>query len=193
MDSHKAVGVLAMQGAFHKHCMMLEGLGVEAIEVRTSEDIESISGLIIPGGESTVMSKLLSRNGLIEPLKKRALEGMPLFGTCAGMILLAKEVDGFDLPLLGVMDIAVQRNAYGRQLESFEATFPVKGLGDDPFSGIFIRAPKVARCGNDVEILAEFEDIPILVREKNFLGASFHPELTGDPRIHSLFLSMIRQ
>lgn len=182
-----------MQGAFHKHCIMLESLGAEAIEVRTSEDIESISGLIIPGGESTVMSKLLSRNGLLEPLKRRALEGMPLFGTCAGMILLAKEVVDFNLPLLGVMDIAVQRNAYGRQLESFEATFPVKGLSDVPFSGIFIRAPKVSRCGKGVDVLAEFEDAPVLVREKNFLGASFHPELTGDSRIHSLFLSMIQQ
>lgn len=180
-----------MQGAFRKHCMMLESLGAEAIEVRTADDIESISGLIIPGGESTVMSKLLTRNSLLEPLKRRALDGMPVFGTCAGLIILAREVEDFTLPLLELMDISVHRNAYGRQLESFEASFPVKGLDDTPFSGIFIRAPKVTGCGKDVEILAEFEKIPILIRERNILGASFHPELTGDSRIHSLFLSMI--
>ncbi len=191
MPSIKTVGVLAMQGAFHKHCMMIEKLGASAIEVRTVEDIKKINGLIIPGGESTVMSKLLDRNGLIEPLRKRALAGMPIFGTCAGMIMLAREVDDFDLPLPGLMDIAVHRNAYGRQLESFEANFPVKGLKEPPFSGIFIRAPKVTRCGDNVEILAEYEDVPVLVRENQFLGASFHPELTGDSRIHLLFLSMI--
>lgn len=181
-----------MQGAYHKHCIMLESLGVKAIEVRTVEEIESIDGLIIPGGESTVMSKLLTRNGLLEPLKKRAIEGMPLYGTCAGIIMMAKEVDGFNLPLLELMDVAVLRNAYGRQLESFEASFTVKGMDESPFSGIFIRAPKITRCGKDVEILAEYEDVPILVREKNLLGSSFHPELTGDPRIHRLFLSMIQ-
>lgn len=186
------IGVLAMQGAFHKHCVMLESLGVEAIEVRTAADMEKIAGLIIPGGESTVMSKLLVRNALLEPLRKRALEGMPVFGTCAGIIMLAKYVDDFSLPLLELMEISVHRNAYGRQLESFEASFPVKGMTGSPFSGIFIRAPKITSCGKDVEILAEFENIPVLVRERNLLGASFHPELTGDSRIHSLFLSMIK-
>ncbi len=192
MPSVKTVGVLAMQGAYHKHCIMLESLGVKAIEVRTAEEIESIDGLIIPGGESTVMSKLLVRNGLLEPLKKRAIEGMPLYGTCAGIIMMAKEVDEFNLPLLELMDVAVHRNAYGRQLESFESSFQVKGMEEKPFSGIFIRAPKITRCGKGVEILAEFEDVPILVREKNLLGSSFHPELTGDSRIHRLFLSMIQ-
>lgn len=180
-----------MQGAYHKHSLMVESLGAEAIEVRTAEDIEKISGLIIPGGESTVMSKLLARNGLIDPLRDRAINGMPVFGTCAGMIMLAKEVDDFNLPLPGLMDISVHRNAYGRQLESFEASFPVNGLGDFPVTGIFIRAPKITRCGAGVEILAEYEDVPVLVRENNYLASSFHPELTGDSRIHSLFLSMI--
>ncbi|HOP28109.1 MAG TPA: pyridoxal 5'-phosphate synthase glutaminase subunit PdxT [Spirochaetota bacterium] len=192
MPSGKTVGVLAMQGAYHKHSLMIESLGAEALEVRTAEDMSEIDALVIPGGESTVMSKLLARNGLIAPLRDRALNGMPVFGTCAGMILLAKDVDDFNLPLPGLMDISVHRNAYGRQLESFEASFSVEGLGDDPVTGIFIRAPKIIRCGPDVEILAEYEDIPVLVREKNFLAASFHPELTGDSRIHALFLSMIK-
>jgi len=192
MPSGKTIGVLAMQGAYHKHCQMIERLAAQAIEVRTAEDIEKIDGLIIPGGESTVMSKLLARNGLIEPLRDRALKGMPVFGTCAGMILLAKEVDDFNLPLPGLMDISVHRNAYGRQLESFEAAFSVRGIGDDPVTGIFIRAPKITRCGSGVEVLAEYEDVPVLVREKNFLAASFHPELTGDSRIHALFLSLIK-
>jgi 5'-phosphate synthase pdxT subunit len=192
VPSDKIIGVLAMQGAYHKHSLMVESLGAEAIEVRTAEDIEKISGLIIPGGESTVMSKLLARNGLIEPLRRRALNGMPVFGTCAGMIILAKEVDDFNLPLPGLMDISVHRNAYGRQLESFEAAVTVKGIGEEPVTGIFIRAPKITRCGAGVDILAEYEDVPILVRENHFLASSFHPELTGDPRIHALFLSMIK-
>jgi len=192
MPSGKTVGVLAMQGAFHKHCTMLNSLGARSVEVRTAEDLNSVSGLIIPGGESTVMSKLLSRNGLMNPLREIALAGMPVFGTCAGMIMLAKEVDDFTLPIIGVMDLRVHRNAYGRQLESFEASFPVQGMGEELFSGIFIRAPKITGHGKDVEILARFEDVPVLVRENNFLGGSFHPELTGDPRIHSYFLSMIK-
>jgi 5'-phosphate synthase pdxT subunit len=191
VPSVKTIGVLAMQGAYHKHCMMIESLGTRAIEVRTAEDMARISGLIIPGGESTVMSKLLARNGLIEPLKEKALDGMPVFGTCAGMIMLAKEVDDFNLPLPGLMNITVHRNAYGRQLESFEASFPVHGLGGEPVTGIFIRAPKIIRCGASVEILAEYENVPVLVKENNLLASSFHPELTGDSRIHSFFLSMI--
>lgn len=192
MSAEKIIGVLAMQGAYHKHSLMAESLGAQSIEVRTAGDLAKINGLIIPGGESTVMSKLLTRNGLIEPLRRRALEGMPVFGTCAGMILLAKEVDDFNLPLPGLMDISVHRNAYGRQLESFEAAFTVKGIGEEPVTGIFIRAPKITGCGAGVEVLAEYEDVPVLVRENNFLASSFHPELTGDPRIHALFLSMIK-
>lgn len=181
-----------MQGAFHRHCMMVESLGVPAMEVRTAGDIASVSGLIIPGGESTVMSKLLTKNGLMDPLRERVMAGMPVFGTCAGMIIISRDAGDFGLPLVSAMNISVERNAYGRQLESFEATFPVKGIEGDAFSGIFIRAPKITRVGAGVEVLAEFEGVPVLVRERNLLASSFHPELTGDPRIHSLFLSMIR-
>lgn len=186
-------GVLAMQGAFHKHVQVMESLGIHTHEVRTPDDLTRSDGLIIPGGESTVIVKLLVKNMLMEKLEERIHEGMPVFGTCAGMILLAKSIDSMDQPTLGVMDITVERNAYGRQKESFEAEFPVNGLDGGTFHGIFIRAPKITGTGKGVDILAEYESVPILVRQKNLLASSFHPELTGDTRIHKLFSSMMHR
>ena len=187
----KKIGVLAMQGAFSKHIQMLQKTGARGCEVRTSDDLNSIDGLIIPGGESTVMGKLLVKNNLMLPLAERVRTGMALYGTCAGMILMAEKIEEYDQPALALMNITVKRNAYGRQKESFEASFNVKGLGDTPFTGIFIRAPKITGITENVEVLAEFGDAPVLVREGKLLASSFHPELTDDPRIHELFLSMI--
>lgn len=179
-----------MQGAFQKHLDMIKKTGAEAVEIRTAGDLDTIDGLIIPGGESTVIAKLLIKNGIMNPILERVKSGMGIFGTCAGMILLAKKAEESDQPLLGVMNITVKRNAYGRQLESFEADFEVRGF-DKPFSGIFIRSPKITGYSDKVEVLAEFEGVPILAKEEKLLACSFHPELTGDTRIHQLFLDMI--
>ncbi len=184
-------GILAIQGAFHKHRLTMESLGIETCEVRSREELLAVDCLIIPGGESTVMGKLLVKNNIMELLKERILDGMPVFGTCAGMIVMSQRIEGMDQPSLGVMDITVARNAYGRQIESFEASLSVAGIGGSPFPGVFIRAPKIVSTGNSVEVLAEFESVPVLVRQENMLAASFHPELTSDRRIHELFVSMV--
>lgn len=186
----KKIGVLAMQGAFQKHLDMVKIIGAEGVEIRTSDDLDSIDGLIIPGGESTVIAKLLIKNDIINPILERVKSGMGIFGTCAGMILLAKKAEDSDQPLLNLMNITVKRNAYGRQQESFEASFEIKNF-DEPFAGIFIRSPKITEYSKEVEILAEFEGTPILAKEGKLLACSFHPELTGDTRIHRLFLEMI--
>lgn len=180
-----------MQGAFRKHLDMLGKLDVEGIEVRTAGDLDAIDGLIIPGGESTVIGKLLIKNGILNPILEKVNSGMGLFGTCAGMILMAKKIDEMEQPLLGVMNITVRRNAYGRQRESFEASFEIEGSPDRSFTGIFIRAPKITSHAQTVEVLAEYDGIPVLVREGRLLASSFHPELTGDPVIHRIFLSII--
>lgn len=185
-------GILAMQGAFLKHSLMMESLGIKTLEVRTGDELSRVDGLIIPGGESTVIIKLLVKNSLDDLLKKRILEGMPVFGTCAGAILLSKSIDRMNQPTLELMNITVERNAYGRQKESFEAELDVSGIEGGPFPGVFIRAPKITSCGSGVQILAEYESVPVLAREKNMLVSSFHPELTGDRRIHELFASMIK-
>lgn len=185
------IGVLAMQGAFQRHGQVITVLGHRSIEVRQGSELDAVEGLIIPGGESTTIGKLLVKNNLIEPLRERILSGMPVFGTCAGMILLSKNA-GIDQPLLATMDITVERNAYGRQKESFESAFTVQVIDGEPFTGIFIRAPRILSTGPGVEILARFEDSPVLVKEGNMLAASFHPELTGDMRIHEFFCGMIR-
>lgn len=187
----KKIGVLALQGAFQKHLDMIKKLGVEAEEIRTADDLDSIDGLIIPGGESTVIAKLLIKNDIMNPVLERVKSGMGVYGTCAGMILLANRVEESDQPLLNLMNITVKRNAYGRQKESFEASFEIKGFTDGPFSGIFIRSPKITACTKNIEVLAEFGGTPVLIRENKLLASSFHPELTDDTRIHRLFLSMI--
>lgn len=184
------VGVLSLQGDFREHLHVLQKLGVAARDVRTVEQLSELDGLIIPGGESTTISNLLAKNGLMETLRQRGREGFPIYGTCAGMILLAKELED-DRPQerLGLIEIAVRRNAYGRQRDSFEAELQIKKIG--AFHAVFIRAPQIVRVGSKVEVLAEHDSAPVLVRQKNLLASSFHPELTGDPRVHEYFLKMV--
>ena len=190
--STKVVGVLALQGAFNRHTKMLGELNVATQEVRTPLDLASVDALVMPGGESTTMSQLLESSELFEPIKKMIHEGMPVFGTCAGMILLAKEIiDGRDDQVsFGAIDIDVQRNAYGRQIDSFEAEIEVDGF-NTPFQAVFIRAPRIVKAAQSVEVLAEFGVEIVLARQKNVLVASFHPELSPDQRIHELFVREI--
>lgn len=190
--STKVVGVLALQGAFNSHVRVLGELKVATQEVRTPQDLASVDALIMPGGESTTMSQLLESFELFEPIKKMIHEGMPVFGTCAGMILLAKKIiDGRDDQVsFDAIDIEVQRNAYGRQVDSFEAEIKVHGF-DSAFHAVFIRAPRIVKAAQNVEVLAEFGVDIVLARQKNVLVASFHPELSPDQRIHELFVREI--
>ena len=183
------VGVLALQGAFVAHARVLRSLGAEPREVRGPEDLDRVDALVLPGGESTTMSFLLISSLLQQPIHDRIDEGMPVFGTCAGLILLAEGVqDGRpDQVGFGVLDVDVRRNAFGRQVDSFEADLDVVGL-DSPFHGVFIRAPIVERAGDDVDVLAQVDGKPVLVRQDRLLAAAFHPELSNDDRIHRLFL-----
>lgn len=187
------IGVLALQGDYAKHVEMLRRLGVHAVPVKLPEEIDALDGLIIPGGESTTVGKLMSRFGVDEAILRRAEAGMPVFGTCMGMILLAKKIEGSDQPCLGLMNIAVKRNAFGRQIDSFEVDLNVSELGDKSMRAVFIRAPIVTMVENSARILAKLDDgRVVLVREGNCLAASFHPELTDDIRIHEYFCSMVR-
>jgi pyridoxal 5'-phosphate synthase pdxT subunit len=184
------VGVLALQGAYREHREVLDVLGVDAVEVRTQEVLDALDALILPGGESTTVSKLLDSSGLRVPLGERLRDGLPVLGTCAGLILLAQEVvDGRpDQESFGTVDVTVRRNAYGRQRDSFEADLHVGAFGGGPFHGVFIRAPGIERCGERVDVLAEHDARPVLVRDGSALVATFHPELSGDLRVHQLFL-----
>jgi 5'-phosphate synthase pdxT subunit len=187
------IGVLALQGAFAEHEKTLAHIGVKAVQVRLPEQLEGLDGLIIPGGESTTIGKVARRWGLLEPLQAFAQSGRPLWGTCAGMILLAKHVtDGSaDQPLLSLMNITVRRNAFGRQVDSFETDLEIAALGDEPFHAVFIRAPFIEQIGEGVEVLARLEDGTIVAtRQGNLLATAFHPELTGDDRFHRYFLQM---
>lgn len=186
------IGVLALQGATAAHAEALGALGASTVEIRRPPDLEGVDGLVLPGGESTTLSLLLASSGLAEPLAERIAEDLPVFGTCAGMILLAREVlDGrSDQIGFGRLDITVRRNAFGRQLDSFEADLAVTGL-EATFPAVFIRAPVVEASGPDVEILASVDGRPVLVRHRSVLAAAFHPELTDDPRLHALFLDQI--
>lgn len=184
------IGVLAIQGDFAEHIAMLQRLGVEAVKVRLPKDFEDIDGLIIPGGESTTLGIVGTRYGILDAIRERALAGMPIFGTCAGAILLAKTISEFDQPSIGVLDIVLNRNGYGRQKDSFEANIFVPKFGEPPVHGIFIRAPIIEAVGSDVEILAELDGKPVLVQQRHLLAATFHPELTDDTRIHEYFLQM---
>jgi 5'-phosphate synthase pdxT subunit len=183
------VGVLALQGAFAAHSDCLKSIGVQSIEVRTPQQLSSVDALLMPGGESSTMSQLLESSGLFDPIATRIAEGMPVFGTCAGMILLASEIlDGrSDQRNFSAIDISVRRNAFGRQVDSFEATIN-SSVGD--FHGVFIRAPRIERVGAQVEVLGSINDEPVLVRQGNVLAASFHPELSNDARLHEYFVSI---
>ncbi len=185
------IGVLALQGAFREHMQTLDAIGIEGVEVRLPEDLDQVSGLILPGGESTTMRKLIDRWGLRQPIMRLAATGAPLFGTCAGMIVLSKEIAGGEEPVLPLLDVTVERNAFGRQLDSFEAEVPVPVLGDTPVHAVFIRAPIIERTGPEVDILARLEDGRIVaVREKNVVATAFHPELAGETRFHRLVATM---
>jgi 5'-phosphate synthase pdxT subunit len=186
------IGVLALQGAFDVHRRRLQSVGAEVRLVRRPIDLDALDGIVLPGGESTTMSRLLTTSGLFDDLKGLLTDGLPVFGTCAGMILCAAEVlDGRpDQRGFGLLDLAVRRNGYGRQLDSFEAELDVRGL-DAPFHAVFIRAPLVERVGPDVEVLATHEGVPVLVRAGACTVAAFHPELTDDDRLHELFVGSL--
>jgi 5'-phosphate synthase pdxT subunit len=185
------IGVLALQGAFREHLQTLDAIGVEGVPVRLPADLEGVSGLIIPGGESTTMRRLIDRWQLREPLLDLAAHGTPMFGTCAGMIVLAREIDGGEEPILPLLDVTVRRNAFGRQLESFEGELSVPVLGDQPVHGVFIRAPVVERTGPGVDVLSRLDDGRVVaVRERNIVATAFHPELAGETRFHRLVATM---
>ena len=184
------IGVLALQGAFREHLDTLADIGVEGVAVRLPADLEGVAGLILPGGESTAMRRLIDRWGLRDPILDLAASGAPIFGTCAGLILIAREIVG-EPPILPLMDVSVQRNAFGRQLDSFETELTVPVLGDTPVHGVFIRAPVIERTGRGVDVLAHLDDGRIVaVRERNLIGTAFHPELAGETRFHRLVATM---
>jgi pyridoxal 5'-phosphate synthase pdxT subunit len=178
------IGVLALQGGFEAHARMLRGLGAQVREVRVPEDLAGLQGLVIPGGESTTMTLGIAREGLAEPLRELARAGTPMLGSCAGLIMLDREH-------LGLMDVRAQRNAFGRQIRSFEADVELRGLAGGPLRGIFIRAPWIAEHGAQVEILAELEGHPIAARQGALLAVAFHAELTDDDRVHRLLLEAV--
>ncbi|MGI9648234.1 MAG: pyridoxal 5'-phosphate synthase glutaminase subunit PdxT [Acidimicrobiia bacterium] len=181
------VGVLALQGDFREHAALLVGMGHETVLIRKAEELSDLDALIIPGGESTTIGKLADRYGLLEPLREVIAGGLPTLGTCAGLIFLAAGTTGNSQIHLGVLDVVVERNAFGRQIDSFEAELAVSGL-DGPLHAVFIRAPVVAKVGAEVEVLAAVGDDPVMVRQGNIVATSFHPELTGETRVHELML-----
>ena len=187
------VGVLALQGDVVEHIAALERAGAEAVAVKSPAELAQVDALVIPGGESTTVMKLLERFGLERPIVERVRAGMPLWGTCMGMIVAAREVADLDQPTLGLLDVSVRRNAFGRQNESAEVDLKIDALGGEPFKAIFIRAPWIERCGPNVELLAERNGRGVMVREGNVLATSFHPELSSDLRIHRYFLGMIEK
>jgi pyridoxal 5'-phosphate synthase pdxT subunit len=186
------IGVLALQGAVSEHIDSIRRAGGEGVPVKRPEQLDEVDGLIIPGGESTTIGKLMRKYGFIDAIRAFAAAGKPIFGTCAGMIVLAKRLEGGEEPHLGLMDITVARNAFGRQRESFETDLDVKGF-DSPIRAVFIRAPLVREVGDGVEVLATFRGNIVLVRQGQLLASSFHPELTDDCRLHGLLLEMARK
>jgi 5'-phosphate synthase pdxT subunit len=185
------IGVLALQGDFAEHISILTQLGADTAEVRLPNHLHDLDGLVIPGGESTTIARLLDRWSLLEPIRKRAQDAMAIWGTCAGAILLANEADDLDREGLRLMDIKVERNAFGRQVDSFEADLAIEAIGDAPYHCIFIRAPRITDTGPAVDVLAELEDGTIVAaRQDKILASVFHPELTEDHRFHQLFLEM---
>jgi pyridoxal 5'-phosphate synthase pdxT subunit len=184
----KRAGVLALQGDFEAHAKLIERAGGDALQVRTREELDSVDALVIPGGESTTIGKLAHDYDLVEPLRKRGEQGMPILGTCAGMIVCARRIAEGDAPLLGLVDITVRRNAYGRQVDSFETDVEVSGIGD--MRAVFIRAPWIEEVGPGFDVLATHDDRPVAVRSGAIVLAAFHPELAGDDRLHRLALGL---
>lgn len=188
------IGVLALQGDFLEHSQMLRTLGAEVVEVRLPADLEGLDGLVIPGGESTTIARLLIRYNLLEPLRQRIQAGMPTMGTCAGMIVMAQRAEGLDREGLGLMSIDVKRNAFGRQVDSFEADLPMPAVADTPVHAVFIRAPLIGAVHPPARVLATLPDGTIVAaQEGNMLAMSFHPELTHDNRVHAYFLSLVKR
>jgi pyridoxal 5'-phosphate synthase pdxT subunit len=187
------IGVLALQGDFEKHAAALTECGASPVLVRRPADLEGIRGIVFPGGESTTIGKLLLRFGLFDPVAALIRENLPVYGTCAGLILLARLVTGYEQPGFRCLDVTVTRNAYGRQVESFEADLDAPALGKESLRAVFIRAPLITQAGAGVEVLARFENAPVLVRQGRIVASSFHPELTRDLRVHRYFLSLISQ
>jgi len=183
------IGVLALQGDFKEHIEMLKKCNVDATEVRLPEDLEDMGGLIIPGGESTTMGSLMLRHGLDRELIKKYKEGMAIYGTCAGAILLAKNIEDSNQPRLSLLDISIKRNDYGRQIDSFESQLEIKKIGR--FTGIFIRAPVIEKVNSGINVLSSFNKNPVLVQQGKILASTFHPELTNDRRVHEYFIGMV--
>ncbi len=189
------IGVLALQGDFREHAAALDRIGVSSLKVRTVQELDSVSGLIIPGGESTVMHKLSVAYGLFEPIKAKIAGGLPVFGTCAGLIMLSDEIiDGIaGQETFGGLDVTVQRNAFGHQLDSFEVDLDFRGIDDGPVHAAFIRAPLITRVGAKTQVVAQLENGGVVgVQQDNLLGISFHPEVTGEDRIHQLFAKLVK-
>ncbi|MGG4497450.1 pyridoxal 5'-phosphate synthase glutaminase subunit PdxT [Brevibacillus reuszeri] len=186
------IGVLALQGAVAEHLRMLEEAGAVAVPVKKVEELDDLDGLVIPGGESTTISKLMHKYGFIEAIRQFGEQKKPIFGTCAGAILLANQINGQDDFHLGLMDIKVERNAFGRQKESFEVTMPVAGVAAD-YLAVFIRAPYIMEVGENGQVLAKYEDKIVVARSGHYLAAAFHPELTEDTRLHKFFLEMVKE
>lgn len=186
------VGVLALQGAVREHVKAVEACGAEAVVIKHKEELTEVDGLILPGGESTTIRRLIDKYDFMDSLKEFARQGKPMFGTCAGLILLAKNLVGYEAPHIGVMDITVERNSFGRQRESFEADLMINGVADN-FPAVFIRAPHIVEAGEEVEILSKHEGRIVAAREGQFLGCSFHPELTDDSRLTNYFVEMVKE
>ena len=191
MAPRPQVGVLALQGDVDEHLAALERAGALGIAVKTRASLDACEALVVPGGESTTVIRLLDRFALADPVRERVRAGMPLWGTCMGMIVVSRAVAGLDQPTLGLLDVTVRRNAFGRQNDSAEVDLPIPVLGEPAFPAIFIRAPCIESAGQGVEVLATYGEHGVMVRQGNVLGTSFHPELTEDPRIHRYFLGML--
>lgn len=185
------IGVLALQGAFREHERIFSELGAQTVLVKQQHDLEGLDGIVIPGGESTSIGRLLREYNLIDPIRNMVNSGLPVMGTCAGMIVMAKNIAGETEPHLGIMDVEVNRNSFGRQKDSFETDLNIPVIGDEPFPAVFIRAPHIANVGEGCEVLCKYEDRIVAVREGNLLALSFHPELTNDHRLHKYFVDMI--
>jgi 5'-phosphate synthase pdxT subunit len=186
------IGVLALQGAVREHIKAVENCGAQAVAIKHKEELKEVDGLILPGGESTTMRRLIDKYDFMNALKEFANEGKPMFGTCAGLILLAKNLVGYDTPHIGVMDVTVERNSFGRQRESFEADLSIKDVAEG-YPAVFIRAPHIVEVGKSVEILCKHDDRIVVAREGQFLGCSFHPELTEDYRFTAYFVEMVKE
>ena len=184
------IGVLALQGDFREHIEMIERCKADAVSIKSGSDLNGVDGLIIPGGESTAIGNLMQRNGLDKEIIKKHQNGMAVYGTCAGAILLSKNIVGSEQPRLNLLDISVKRNDYGRQIDSFETELSIEKIGK--FKGIFIRAPVIEKVNNGVKILSKFENNPVLIQKNNILASTFHPELTNDKRVHEYFVEMVK-